>query len=85
MLRVFQYLRTPNAIHDAHRLGHGAIVHPHAPVVPTVAARRRYAVALHRMRIEDRLDALVAPVIALARAFDRFDRRWRGERVGGER
>jgi NADH-quinone oxidoreductase subunit L len=80
LLRVFQYLRTPNAIHDAHRLGHAAVVHPHAPVAPTMLARRRYAVALHRLRLEDFLDSLVVPVLALARALDALDHRWRRTR-----
>jgi NADH-quinone oxidoreductase subunit L len=80
LLRVFQYLRAPNAIHDAHRLGHAAIVHPHAPVEPTMLARRRYAVALHRLRLEDVLDSLVAPVLTLARWLDALDHRWRGTR-----
>jgi NADH:ubiquinone oxidoreductase subunit 5 (subunit L)/multisubunit Na+/H+ antiporter MnhA subunit len=77
MLRVFQYLRTPNALHDAHRLGHSAIVHPHAPVDPTMLARRRYVAALHRLRLEDLLDALVTPVIILARTLDSLDHRFR--------
>lgn len=76
-LRVFQYLRTPNAIHDAHRLGHDAVVHPHAPVEPTMLARRRYAVALHRLRLEDLLDAMIVPVIAVAQSLDAADHRWR--------
>lgn len=77
MLRVFQYLRAPNAIHDAHRLGHAGIVHGHAPVMPTERARRVYGVAVHRLRLEDRLDAAVAPLLALARALDAVDRRFR--------
>jgi len=87
LLRVFQYLRAPNAIHDAHRLGHAAIVHPHGPVEPTMLARRRYAVALHRLRLEDVLDSLVAPVLLLARWLDALDHRWRGTRAvdGAER
>ena len=77
MLRGFQYLRAPNAIHDAHRLGHAAIVHAHPSEVPTLRQRRRYAAALHRLRLEDRLDAAVAPVLALARWPDKGDRWWR--------
>jgi NADH-quinone oxidoreductase subunit L len=77
MLRAFQYLRAPNAIHDAHRLGHAAIVHAHPSEVPTLRQRRRYAAALHRLRLEDRLDAAVAPVLALARWLDKGDRWWR--------
>jgi len=77
MLRAFQYLRAPNAIHDAHRLGHAAVVHAHPSGVPTLRRRRRYAAALHRLRLEDRLDAAVAPVLAFARLLDKGDRWWR--------
>lgn len=77
MLRVFQYLRAPNTIHDAHRLGHAGIVHPHPRATPTARARRVYGVAVHRLRLEDRLDAAVAPLLALARALDAVDRRFR--------
>jgi len=75
MLRVFQYLRAPNAIHDAHRLGHAR----HLPdnTVPTPFAARSYLAALHRLRLEDRLDAFVAPVLGLARVLDAVDRRFR--------
>lgn len=85
MLRAFQYLRAPNAIHDAHRLGHAAIVHAHPSEVPTLRTRRRYAAALHRLRLEDLLDAAVAPVLAFARLLDRGDRWWRGVRQEGSR
>lgn len=78
MMRVYQYLRAPNALHDAHRLGHDAIVHPHAPIEPTMLARRRYAIALHRLRLEDLLDTLVTPVLVLARGLDALDHRFRG-------
>lgn len=77
LLRVFQYLRAPNTIHDAHRLGHAAIVHAHPSAVPTRGRLLRYGAALHRLRLEDRLDAFVAPVLRLARALDALDRRFR--------
>lgn len=79
MLRLFQYLRAPNAIHDAHRLGHAHPVHPHPPETrePTRWERLTYVHALHRLRIEDLLDAMVAPVLVLARALDRLDVRLR--------
>lgn len=78
LLRVYQYLRAPNTIHDAHRLGHAAIVHPHPTAEPTMAVRRRYAMALHRLRLEDLLDAMVAPVLTLASRLDALDHWWRG-------
>lgn len=77
-LRLGQYLKAPNTIHDSHRMGHvqrtpGALER----WSPTLAARV-YAAALHRLRLDDRIDAAFAPVMALARVIDRADRRLRG-------
>jgi NADH-quinone oxidoreductase subunit L len=85
LLRVYQFLRAPNTIHDAHRLGHAHAAHaahaarsPHAGrALPSAFARRSYAAALHRLRLEDRLDALVSPAVAFAGVLDRWDRRLR--------
>ncbi len=73
-LRLGQYLKAPNLIHDAHRTGHGA----HAPTLlerwsPRLAARV-YAASLHRLRLDDRIDTLFSPVLGLARLLDRADR-----------
>ena len=62
-------------IHDTHR------ARPHAPRAgagssgwsPRLAARV-YAASLHRLRLDDRIDAAFAPVLALAAALDRADR-----------
>ncbi|MEZ5419502.1 MAG: proton-conducting transporter membrane subunit [Vicinamibacterales bacterium] len=74
LLRLGQYLKAPNMIHDTHRVGHD---HPHggrlARQQPRLAARL-YAAALHRGRLDDLIDAAFAPVLALARALDRADR-----------
>lgn len=77
MLRVFQYLRAPNAIHDAHRLGHAPHPVPADGVLPSRFEGRSYLAALHRLRLEDRLDAVVAPVVSLARGLDWVDGRLR--------
>lgn len=85
LLRVYQFLRAPNTIHDAHRLGHAhdtdpALAHRHVAAAgrePSEFTRRSYAAALHRLRVEDRLDAAVAPFVALARWLDGWDRRLR--------
>lgn len=74
LLRVWQYLRAPNTLHDAHVRGHG----PHAPAwweraLGPRGERWLYGNALHRFRLDDRLDAAVAPVVGLARALDRLD------------
>ena len=76
MLRVYQYLRTPNMIHDAHSAGHG---HHHsgpgwlAKLAPKTS-ERVYAAALHRWRLDERIDAVVAPAFGLARWLDAVDR-----------
>ncbi len=73
LLRLGQYLKAPNMIHDAHRHGH----HRHAPTLldrwsPRLGARV-YAASLHRFRLDDRIDSIFAPVLGLARALDRAD------------
>ena len=76
-LRLGQYLKAPNTIHDIHRLGHA---HRHPSYLerkwPGLAARL-YAAGSHRLRLDDRIDAAIAPVLALARLLDRIDRGWR--------
>lgn len=82
MLRVYQYLRTPNMIHDAHSAGHGHH-HPGPGLLARLAPKtseRVYAAALHRWRLDERLDAAVAPVLSFARWLDRVDHRVRGSR-----
>jgi len=73
-LRLGQYLKAPNTIHDAHRVGHA---HPQGWWLERRAPRlatRLYAAALHRGRLDDVVDALFSPVLALAGALDRADR-----------
>jgi NADH:ubiquinone oxidoreductase subunit 5 (subunit L)/multisubunit Na+/H+ antiporter MnhA subunit len=79
LLRSWQYLRAPNVLHDVHEHGHAE---HHAPswlsrVSPGLAARA-YAAGVHRLRLDERIDAAVAPVLALARLLDRADHRMRG-------
>jgi NADH-quinone oxidoreductase subunit L len=77
MLRVWQYLRTPNTLHDAHRLGHE---HAHPSLFRRVAPElsdRLHAAALHRFRLDERLDAALAPILALAAWLAAADRRLR--------
>jgi NADH-quinone oxidoreductase subunit L len=78
MLRVWQYLRAPNAVHDAHRLGHA----PHragvfARMFPTLSARV-YASALHRFRLDERLDRALAPLLWAVRKLEALDAKLRG-------
>jgi NADH:ubiquinone oxidoreductase subunit 5 (subunit L)/multisubunit Na+/H+ antiporter MnhA subunit len=76
-LRLGQYLKAPNTIHDAHRLGHAhgrvSWLEHRAPA----AAARLYAASLHRLRLDDRIDWAFSPVLRLARGLDRIDRWWR--------
>ena len=79
MLRLFQYLRAPNAIHDSHRLGHSHASYGHHAVEsrPGWWQLWTYANAVHRFRIDDILDASMAPFIRLARFLDAADCRIR--------
>lgn len=82
LLRAWQYLRAPNAIHDAHHYGlHGL---PLAQT-PTTHERRWYLLPLHRFRLDDRLDGLAAWVLALAARLRRIDERYLTAMGAGER
>jgi len=73
-LRLGQYLKAPNTIHDSHRLGHEhreiGLLERWSPNL----ASRVYAASLHRLRLDDRIDAVFAPLLSLARGIDRADR-----------
>jgi NADH-quinone oxidoreductase subunit L len=73
-LRLGQYLKAPNMIHDTHRVGHS---HRHpgpvARLAPALAARL-YAASLHRLRLDDWIDRAFSPVLALASLLDHGDR-----------
>lgn len=77
LLRLGQYLKAPNMIHDSHRLGHDhrrpSLLERWSPRL----AERVYAESLHRLRLDDRIDAAFSPVLRLATALDRADRRFR--------
>lgn len=77
LLRLGQYLKAPNMIHDSHRIGHG---HQTQPLLARFAPRLAavlYAQSLHRLRLDDRLAQLMTPVLGLARWLDVADGRWR--------
>jgi len=79
LLRVWQYLRAPNMLHDAHHHAHherGTPVDAGSDTVFARLRRRLYVEQLHRFRLDDRLDALVMPVLALAHWLQRLDERW---------
>ena len=78
LLRAYQYLRAPNVLHDVHvhgHLDHGTGVL--ARLAPRLAARV-YAAALHRLRLDERIDRAVAPVLALSHRLARIDARASG-------
>lgn len=77
LLRSWQYLRAPNVIHDVHEHGHAAHATWWLARLSPRLADRAYAAGVHRMRLDERIDAAVAPLLALARALDRIDRRMR--------
>jgi NADH:ubiquinone oxidoreductase subunit 5 (subunit L)/multisubunit Na+/H+ antiporter MnhA subunit len=74
LLRLGQYLKAPNTIHDSHRLGHGHRTPGWLERASPALAARVYAGSLHRLRLDDRIDAIFAPVLILARGLDRADR-----------
>jgi NADH-quinone oxidoreductase subunit L len=73
-LRLGQFLKAPNMIHDTHRLGHDhrsrSLLERMAPSL----APRVYSASLHRLRLDDRIDMAFSPVLALAALIDRADR-----------
>ena len=73
-LRLGQYLKAPNTIHDTHRVGH----EPHSAgflerTWPGLAAPL-YGAALHRLRLDEGIARVFEPVLIVARAIDRGDR-----------
>ncbi|MES2522118.1 MAG: proton-conducting transporter membrane subunit [Gemmatimonadota bacterium] len=77
LLRAYQYLRAPNMIHDVHQHGHVE----HGPSLlerfaPRLAARV-YAAGVHRLRLDERIDRAISPVLGLAHLLDRIDTRVR--------
>ena len=74
MLRAWQYLRAPNAIHDAHHYGHHW-THGDGGTEQSRMTRAWYLLPLHRFRLEDRLDAVADAVLRLARGVHRMDQR----------
>ncbi|MDP1860087.1 MAG: proton-conducting transporter membrane subunit [Gemmatimonadaceae bacterium] len=90
LLRAWQFLRAPNMISDAHAFGHHAGA-SHSRESDEHGARevnmrdRLYAIALHRLRLDERIDVAVAPVLALARGLSAMELRVRHAlSVGGK-
>jgi NADH:ubiquinone oxidoreductase subunit 5 (subunit L)/multisubunit Na+/H+ antiporter MnhA subunit len=75
-LRVWQYLRAPNMIHDAHRTGLAASAREEG--APGSLGRALYASGLFRLRLDERIDRAAAFFVALGRTLDSADRKLRG-------
>jgi NADH-quinone oxidoreductase subunit L len=73
-LRLGQYLKAPNTIHDTHRLGHTHQTPGRLERWSPRLAARVYVNSLHRLRLDDRIDVAFSPVMALAAGLDRADR-----------
>jgi NADH:ubiquinone oxidoreductase subunit 5 (subunit L)/multisubunit Na+/H+ antiporter MnhA subunit len=77
MLRGWQFLRAPNMIHDSHAFGHHGTAPAERDVRAITLRDRLFAIALHRLRLDERIDAAVAPVLGLARSLSTLERRVR--------
>jgi hypothetical protein len=73
LLRSYQYLKAPNTLADTHVFGH----HEHAQGATSGFSKWFYAQALHRFRLDDRMDALVSPVQWLGERIARWDDAYR--------
>ncbi len=73
-LRLGQYLKAPNLIHDSHRMGHALRRPTWTERWAPRLAGRVYAASLHRLRLDDRIDVVYAPVHGVAMVLDRADR-----------
>jgi NADH-quinone oxidoreductase subunit L len=76
LLRVWQYLRAPNMIHDAHRTDLASETRQEP--ASGGLSQRLYTGALFRMRLDERIDRAAAFVVAAGRALDVADRKLRG-------
>jgi hypothetical protein len=56
-LRLGQYLKAPNMIHDSHREGHAHHIRDHSSRRGRPSCGTLYAASLHRLRLDDRIDA----------------------------
>lgn len=78
LLRLAQYLRAPNIIHDTHQRGH---IGPSVPLweraLPIAVRRWLYVGALHRFRLDEHVDRVMEPFVAFARGLAAVDRGYR--------
>lgn len=77
LLRAWQFLRAPNMIHDAHTYGHHARPPEDVAAAGIPVRDRLFAMALHRLRLDERIDAAVSPVLHAAGRLSVLERRVR--------
>lgn len=78
LLRVAQYLVAPSTIQEHSRRGRALALPAFWEGWLSERGRvRLHAAAVHRFRLDDAVDALLAPALGLARGLDRLDRRVR--------
>jgi NADH-quinone oxidoreductase subunit L len=75
-LRVWQYLRAPNLIHDAHRTDLASSARQDSATGGL--GRMLYVNGLFRLRLDERIDRAAAFVVAVGRTLDRADQKLRG-------
>ncbi len=75
-LRVWQYLRAPNMIHDAHRTDVAS--NPQRDTPASGMGQALYVSGLFRLRLDERIDRAAAFVVAVGRGIDRADQKLRG-------
>ena len=65
-------------IHDAHTYGHHAHAREEAGSEGIPVRDRLFAMALHRLRLDERIDAAVSPILSLSGRLSVLERRVRG-------
>lgn len=94
ILRAWQLLRSPSALHEAHQLRAAGVLtgHAHAPrylsdLLPRSLRLRLYRFALERGYLDAMTERLVSGITRLALFLDRAERRWTAVLAGdgGER
>ena len=75
-LRVWQYLRAPNMIHDAHRTHLAENASKENPA--SILGPALYASALFRLRLDEHIDRAAGLVVTVGRWLDHADQKLRG-------
>lgn len=76
LLRVWQFLRAPNELHEVHERGHINQLPSIERLVPERLHLRVYAAALHRFRLDDHIDVLANHVLRISKWLLQLDARF---------